>query len=219
VITVVVPNKVCLPRTPRVVDVVVDSHCNIADDPLHRLLVLHHRSLHEPTNIADRECQVRPCVGEVAKALHKIPVLRSIHIICRAVVAQFQPLIHWSESWVAVGEPSQLNDALDVVGLSKHDPGVALLHFDLQVEGERRQVTHLKCDLHLFLECCHLCILGAGDHQVVNIVTHQQDVSSITPLLDDRLMLALPKAHPLKREVQLGILRSWCLPQAIEGLV
>jgi hypothetical protein len=50
---------------------VVESPCNIADDPLHSLLVLHRRSLHEPTNVADGECQVRLRVGEVAKAHHK----------------------------------------------------------------------------------------------------------------------------------------------------
>jgi hypothetical protein len=56
VITVAVPDKVCLPREPRVVDALVESPCNIADDSLHSLLMLHHRSLHEPTNVADREC-------------------------------------------------------------------------------------------------------------------------------------------------------------------
>jgi hypothetical protein len=166
VITVAVPDKVCLPRAPRVVEAVVESPCNIADDPLHSLLVLRHRLLHEPTNVADRECQVRSCVVEVAKAPHKMPVLRSIHLLCRAVAAQLQPLLHRSESWVAVGEPSQLNDALGVGGLSKHDPGVALVHLDPQVEGEKSQVTHL--DLHLFLERYYLLILGAGDHQVVD---------------------------------------------------
>jgi hypothetical protein len=56
VITVAVPDKVCLPREPRVVDALVESPCNIADDSLHSLLMLHRRSLHEPTNVADREC-------------------------------------------------------------------------------------------------------------------------------------------------------------------
>jgi hypothetical protein len=32
VVTVVVPDKVCLPRAPQVVEVVVESPCNIADD-------------------------------------------------------------------------------------------------------------------------------------------------------------------------------------------
>jgi hypothetical protein len=90
VVSVAVPDKVCLPRAPRVVDVVVESPLNIADDPFHSLLVLCCRSLHEPTNVADGECQVRPCVGEVAKAPHKTPVLRSVHLIRRAVVAQLQ---------------------------------------------------------------------------------------------------------------------------------
>jgi hypothetical protein len=53
---VAVPDKVCLPRAPRVVEAVVESPRNIADDPLHSLLVLHCRSLHEPTNVADGEC-------------------------------------------------------------------------------------------------------------------------------------------------------------------
>jgi hypothetical protein len=103
---VAVPDKVCLPRAPRVVEAVVKSPHNIADDPLHSLLVLRYRSLHEPTNVADGECQVRSCVGEVAKAPHKTPVLRSVHLLRRAVMAQLQSLLHRSESWVTVGEPS-----------------------------------------------------------------------------------------------------------------
>jgi hypothetical protein len=173
VVTIVVPDKVCLPRAPRLVEVVVESSCNIADNSLHSLLMLYRRSLHEPTNIADRECQVRSCVGEVAKALYKTSVLRSIHLLCRTIVAQLQSLLHWSESWVAVSEPSQLNDALGIGSLSKRDPGVTLVHLDPQVEGEKHQVTHLEGCLHLFLECCHICILVAGDHQVVDVDTHQ----------------------------------------------
>jgi hypothetical protein len=173
VITVVVPDKVCLPRAPRVEEAVVESPCNIADDSLHSLLMLCRRSLHESTNVADGECQVWPCVDEVAKAPHKTPVLRSVHLLRRAVVAQLQSLLHQSESWVAVGEPSQLNDALGVGGLSKRDPEVALVHLDPQVEGEKPHVTHLEGSLYLFLERCHLRILGADDHQVVDIGTHQ----------------------------------------------
>jgi hypothetical protein len=86
-VTVIVSDKVYLPRAPRVVEVVVESPYNIADDSLHSLLMLHHRSLHEPTNVTDRECQVLPCVGEVVKAPHKMLVLRSIHLLRRAVTA------------------------------------------------------------------------------------------------------------------------------------
>jgi hypothetical protein len=106
VVTVAVPDKVCLPRVPRVVEAMIKSPYNIADDPLHSLLVLRRRSLHEPTNVADGECQVRPCVDEVAKAPHKTPVLQSVHLLRRAIAAQLQPLLHRSESWVAVGEPN-----------------------------------------------------------------------------------------------------------------
>jgi hypothetical protein len=114
-----------------------------------------------------------PTVCEVAQAPHKTPVLRSIHLLRRAVAAQLQPLLHRGESWVAVGEPSQLNDALGIGGLSKRDPGVALVHLDPQIEGERPQVTHLEGGLHLFLERCHLRILSAGDHQVIDVDTYQ----------------------------------------------
>jgi hypothetical protein len=105
-VAVAIPDKVCLSRAPRVVEDVVESPRNIADGPLHNLLVLRCQSLHEPTNVADGECQVRPCVGEVAKAPHKTSVLRSVHLLRRAVTAQLQSLLHRSESWVAVGEPS-----------------------------------------------------------------------------------------------------------------
>jgi hypothetical protein len=88
VVAVDVPDKVCLPRAPRVVEVMVESPRNIADDPFHSLLVLRYRSLHEPTNVADGECQVRSCVGEVAKAPNKTSVLCSVHLLRRAVTAQ-----------------------------------------------------------------------------------------------------------------------------------
>jgi hypothetical protein len=171
VVAVAVPDKVCLPRALQVVEAMVEIPRNVADDPLHSLLMLRCRSLHEPTNVADGECQVRPCVGKVAKAPHKTLVLCSVHLLRHAVVTQLQSLLHRSESWVAVGEPSQLNDALGVGGLSKRDPGVALVHLDPQVEGEKPQVTHLGGGLHLFLERCYLRILGAGDHQVVDVDT------------------------------------------------
>jgi hypothetical protein len=57
VVAVAVPDK-CLPRAPRVVEAVVESPRNITDDPLHSLLLLRCRSLHEPTNVADGEWQV-----------------------------------------------------------------------------------------------------------------------------------------------------------------
>jgi hypothetical protein len=85
VVAVAVPDKVCLSRTPRVVETVIESPHNIVDDPLHSLLVLRYQSLYEPTNVADRECQVLPCVGEVAKAPHKTSVLRSVHLLHRTV--------------------------------------------------------------------------------------------------------------------------------------
>ena len=106
VVAVAVPDEVCHPKAPRVVEAVVESPLNVADGPLHSLLVLRCRSLHEPTNVADEECQVWPCVGEVAKAPHKTPVLHSVHLLRRAVAAQLQSLLHRSESWVAVGEPN-----------------------------------------------------------------------------------------------------------------
>jgi hypothetical protein len=157
-------------------------------------------------------------VGEVANAPHKTPVLCSVHLLHHTIAAQLQSLLHQSESWVVVGETSQLNDALGVGGLSKRDPGVALVHLDAQVEGEKPHVTHLEGGLHLFLERCHLRILGAGDHQVIDVDGHQQDISSIAPPIDGSLVWALLEAHPMEHGILLGITCPWCLPQAIEGL-
>jgi hypothetical protein len=86
-----------------------------------------------------------------------------------------------------------------------------MVHLDPQVEGEKPHVTHLEGGLHLFLEHCHIRILGAGDHQVIDVDTHQQDVSSIAPPVDGRLVQALPEAHPLERGVELDIPRPQCL--------
>jgi hypothetical protein len=98
VAAVTVPDEVCRSEAPRVVEAMVESPRNIADNPLHSLLVLRRRSLQEPTNVADGERQVRSCVGEVVKALHKMSVLGSVHLLCRAITAQLQPLLHRSES-------------------------------------------------------------------------------------------------------------------------
>jgi hypothetical protein len=94
VVTVTVPDKVCLPRAPQVVEAVVESPYNIADDSLHSLLMLRRRSLHELTNVANGEYHVRSCVGEVAKAPQKTPVLRSVHLLRRAITAQLQSLLY-----------------------------------------------------------------------------------------------------------------------------
>jgi hypothetical protein len=56
VVTVAIPDMVCLPRAPQVVEAVIESPCNIVDDSLHNLLMLCHRSLYELTNVADGEC-------------------------------------------------------------------------------------------------------------------------------------------------------------------
>ena len=40
-----IPNKVCLPRAPQVVETVVEGPRNITNDPLRILLMLHRRSL------------------------------------------------------------------------------------------------------------------------------------------------------------------------------
>jgi hypothetical protein len=98
VVAVAVPNKVCLTRAPRVVETVVESPRNIADDPLHSLLVLRRRSVQEPTNVANGVCQERSCVDEIAKTPHMTSVLSSVHLLRRAVTAQLQPLLHRSES-------------------------------------------------------------------------------------------------------------------------
>jgi hypothetical protein len=92
------------------------------------------------------------------------------------------------------------------------------VHLDPQIEGEKPRVTHLEGSLHLFLERSHLRILGVGDHQVIDVDTHQQGVSCFAPPVDGRLVRALPEAHPLERGVQLDIPRPRCPPQAIEGL-
>jgi hypothetical protein len=59
------------------------------------------------------------------------PGLRSVHLLRRAVMAQLQSLLHQSESWVAVGEPSQLNDALGkkaTMAIPNHHDSVLNIH-------------------------------------------------------------------------------------------
>jgi hypothetical protein len=56
-VAVAVPDKVWLPRAPRVVETVVETPHSIEDDSLHSLLVLRRRSLQEPTDAADGLCK------------------------------------------------------------------------------------------------------------------------------------------------------------------
>jgi hypothetical protein len=104
-VAVAIADDVCRAGTPRVVQAIVEGVRDVADDPLDGLPMLHHRSLHEPTDVADGECQVWPRVGEVAKAPHKAPVLRGIDLLRGAVAANVQPLLHRSERGVAISEP------------------------------------------------------------------------------------------------------------------
>jgi hypothetical protein len=54
----------------------------------------------------------------------------NVHLLHRVVTTQLQPLIHQSESWVTIGELSQLNNALGVDSLAKYDSGVTLVHLN-----------------------------------------------------------------------------------------
>jgi hypothetical protein len=59
------------------------------------------------------------------------PVLRSVHLLRRAVATLLQSLLHQSESWVAVGEPRQLNDALGkkaTMAIPNHHDSVLNIH-------------------------------------------------------------------------------------------
>jgi hypothetical protein len=53
------------------------------------------------------------------------------------------------------------------------------VYLDPQVEGEGPQVANLEGSLHLLLKYLHLVILGTGDHQVVNVDTHQQGIAAL----------------------------------------
>jgi hypothetical protein len=68
---------------------------------------------------------------------------------------------------------------LSVGSLSETDAGVVLVYLDPQVEGEGPQVANLEGSLHLLLKYLHLVILGTGDHQVVNVDTHQQGIAAL----------------------------------------
>jgi hypothetical protein len=155
-VAVAVSDKVYLPRAPRIVEAVVESPCNIADDPLHSLLVLRRRSLREPTDVADGECQVRSCVDEVTKAPHKMSVLHSVHLLHRAVAAQLQPLLYRSESSVTVAEPSQLNDSFDVGGVSKRDPDMTVCIMEAAAPVCIGQIWNVMLECRLTV-----CMVGA----------------------------------------------------------
>jgi hypothetical protein len=105
VVAVAVANEAFRVRTPQVKKAVVESPHNVVEDPLNSLLVLLRRLLHEPTDVADGEHQVRPRVGEVGKAPHKALILCGVHILIHTIMTQLQPLLHRSENWVAVSEP------------------------------------------------------------------------------------------------------------------
>ena len=152
---------------------VVGGARDIAEDPLHGLLVLCRRSLHEPADVADGERQVRSRVDKVAKAAHNASVLCRVHLFLRTLPTQPQPLLHRSVGWVAAGETAQLHNALGVGCLAERGAGAVLVDLDPQVERERAQVAHLEGRPHLLLERLDLHLLGVGDHKIVDVDTHQ----------------------------------------------
>ena len=80
---------------------VVGGARGVPEDPLDGLLMLCHQSLHQPTDVANGERQVQPCMDEVAKAAYNVSVLHGLDLLFRAVAAQLQPLLHGSVGWVA----------------------------------------------------------------------------------------------------------------------
>ena len=65
--------------------------------------------------------------------------------------------------------------------LAKGDAGAVLVDLDPQVEGEKAKVVHLEGRLHLLLERLHLSLLGADDHQAVDVDAYQQGIASLAP--------------------------------------
>ena len=59
------------------------------------LLVLHHGSLHEPTDEPDGECQVRASVHQVAQTADETSVMSGVDLR-RAVPTKPQSFLHWS---------------------------------------------------------------------------------------------------------------------------
>ena len=157
-------------------------------------------------------------MDEVAKVAHNTLVRRGVDLLSRAVAAQLQPFLHGSVGWVAAGEPAQLDDALGVGGLAKGDARAVLVDLDPQVEREKAQIAHLESRLHLLIERLHLSLLGAGDHQVVDVDAYQQGIAVLAPLVDSSFVRALLEPHLLESGVQLGVPSSGRLPQAVEGL-
>jgi hypothetical protein len=95
-VTFVVGDEMCRARAPLVPQTIVQRAYNVAQDPLDGLLVLHRRLLHELAHIPDSERQVRSGMNQVAQATDKMSVLHHINLLCLAIVAQLQPLLHRS---------------------------------------------------------------------------------------------------------------------------
>ena len=132
--------------------------------------------------------------------------------------------------WVAAGETAQLHNALGVGCLAERGAGERWREVDTYATSLRqtayaKRIVELLLERldpliwsrprltprpHLFLERLDLHLLGAGDHKIVDVDTHQQGLSSTAPPVDGRLVRALLEAHPLHCGIQFGIPRPRC---------
>jgi hypothetical protein len=100
-VTVVVADEMRRIRALLVPQTVVQRACDVAQDLLDGLLMLHRQLLYELADIPDSERHIWPGMNQVVQATDNTSVLRHINLLCLAVAAQLQSLLHQSVGRVA----------------------------------------------------------------------------------------------------------------------
>jgi hypothetical protein len=87
------------------------------------------------------------------------------------------------------------------VRLAEGDATGILAHLNAKVEAEEAEVAHVKDLLHFRLERLHFTFLCAGDDEVIDVDTDEQDRAPTALSVHRRLVSALLEAHVLERGV------------------
>jgi len=91
-----------------------------------------------------------------------------------------------------------------------------LVHLYPKVKRQQPLITHVKLTCHLFLEFLNLNWILSFHNQIININTKYHCILPTAPLINSCFTWALAEPKLSQAFIQLDILSSWSLPQAIQ---
>jgi hypothetical protein len=142
--------------------------------------MLYSRSLHEETEIPDREDQIRPGVDQIVEAANELAVQGCIFFFSFAITTQFEPLFHLRLRWIAIRHPCHLQYLHGIVCLAQTNVAQALLDLQSLVKTEQTKISNVGWS-------------RPREDEIVDIHTDDEPPTSASSTVHGMLMIALAK--------------------------